>query len=96
MFYLGAAIPRGQFANWNNQPLNIPAIPPTIINSRVITVHYYVNIEVDVPWGIDPVVQIPVIMGTIPFRAVYNQQQQPPQQPPANQIGSKILLSISR
>lgn len=76
LMFLGPAIMKGQFANWVNQPLAIPAVNPSIFNSRVITVSYYVKIEIDVPWGIDPSVRIPVVLGTVPFR--YGQP--PPQQ----------------
>jgi len=69
----GPAIPRGQFAKWDNQQMPIPALPPSIINSRVITVSYYVEIEVEVPWGMDPDIKLPVTLGTIPFRPVYQQ-----------------------
>ena len=53
--------------------MTIPALPPTIMNSRVINVTYHVVIEVDVPWGLDPTINLPITMGTIPFRPVYQQ-----------------------
>ena len=75
--YIGAAIPKGEFAKWDNQPLNIPALPPSILNSRVVNVTYQVMIEVDVPWGIDPKIVLPITMGTIPFRPAYQQHTIP-------------------
>lgn len=56
----------------------IPAVSPSVINSRVVNVSYYVSVEVDVPWGLDPKVMIPVVLGTVPFR--YGRPQQQPQQ----------------
>ena len=91
----GPMIPRGQEARWVNQPFGIPAIPPTITNSTVITVHYKLKVIVGVSWGIDPVVKMHITMGTVPYMKVYGQavqygtpedQQQPPQ---ANFIGGQ-------
>ena len=72
-WFIGAAIPKGEFAKWDNQALSIPALPPSIINSRVVNVTYHVVIEVDVPWGFDPTINMPITMGTIPFRPAYQQ-----------------------
>ena len=32
--------------------------------------------EVDVPWGLDPKVQMPIVLGTVPYRGTYGSQQQ--------------------
>jgi len=83
----GAGIPKGGFAKWDNQALNIPALPPSIINSRVINVTYQVVIEVDVPWGLDPTINMPITMGTIPFRPAYQQINVPQIDPNTPQMG---------
>lgn len=75
---LGPPIPRGEFANWNNQPFAIPACPPTIDKSTVIHVRYQVHIEVDVPWGIDVILKFSIIMGTVPYQPAYGKQKSPP------------------
>merc|ERR1712226_1133194 len=88
----GPMIPQHQDASWNNQPLGIPAIPPSIINSSVITINYTLKLCVAVPWGINPEVNMPVTMGTVPYTKVYGQPLQydspiQPQPPEANFIG---------
>lgn len=88
----GPPIPKGEFANWNNQPFAIPACPPTIDKSRVVQVHYQIQVEVDVPWGFDPTLKFPIVMGTVPYQAAYGQQhmavnnQLPPQVPTGPQM----------
>lgn len=72
----GPGIPKGQDATWENQPFGIPALPPTIANSRVITVHYKVKVYVGLPWGIDPYVKLHITMGTVPFMRMYGQPVQ--------------------
>ena len=74
---LGPPIPKGEFANWNNQPFAIPPCPPTIDKSRVIQVRYQIQVEVDVPWGFDPTLKFPITMGTVPYQPAYGQQQPP-------------------
>ena len=32
--------------------------------------------EVDVPWGLDPKIQMPIVLGTVPYRGTYGCQQQ--------------------
>lgn len=72
----GAGIPQGEFAKWDNQALDLPVMPPTILNSRVINVVYYLQLEVAVPWGLDPDIKMPITIGTVPYRPVYGQQFQ--------------------
>ncbi|XP_057295499.1 arrestin domain-containing protein 2-like [Hydractinia symbiolongicarpus] len=68
---VGPPIPKGEFANWTNEPFGIPATPPTITTSKIITLVYYLVVEVDVPWGVDLSVKMPITMGTVPFRHSY-------------------------
>jgi len=42
-----------------------------------VNVVYHVEVEVDVPWGFDPTIKMPITMGTVPFRPVYLQQEFP-------------------
>ena len=74
--------------------MTIPALPPTIMNSRVINVTYHVHIEVDVPWGLDPTVLLPVVMGTIPFRPVYQQFAASQFNPNASPMGKCVFCSL--
>jgi len=80
---VGEGIPKGQYANWVNKELLVPACPPSIKTS-VLEVDYSVLIKVDVPWGSDPSVVLPITVGTIPFRQTYSQQVVLPQQPAMN------------
>lgn len=75
---LGPPIPRGEFANWNNQPFAIPACPPTIDKSTVIHVRYQVQIEVDVPWGVDPILKFPLPWEQYHIKTAYGKQKSPP------------------
>ena len=93
-WFIGAAIPKGEFAKWDNQALSIPALPPSIINSRVVNVTYHVVIEVDVPWGFDPTINMPITMGTIPFRPAYQQITVPQIDPNAPPMGKKLTFSL--
>ena len=77
-FILGPSIPQGKFANWHNEPFPIPACPPTIDKSTVIHVRYQVQIEVDVPWGVDLILKFPITMGTVPHQPAYGKQKSPP------------------
>lgn len=38
---------------------------------HVVNVTYALEIEVDVPWGFDLNLSLPVTIGTVPFRATY-------------------------
>lgn len=69
-------IPKGKTETWSNKPLAIPACPPSISKSTVVKVTYTVKVEVDVPWGIDPKILMPIIIGTVPYRGTYGQPQQ--------------------
>ncbi|XP_066930482.1 arrestin domain-containing protein 3-like [Clytia hemisphaerica] len=72
----GPQIPQGKNETWSNRPLAIPACPPSISKSSIIKVSYMVRVEVDVPWGIDPKIEMPIILGTVPYRGTYGQPQQ--------------------
>jgi hypothetical protein len=63
----------GESDEWNYQPLLIPPIPPSSLGEcRIIDISYHLEFRV-VPSGIgwDLVVEIPIIIGTIPFRSDY-------------------------
>ncbi len=61
---LGLPVPAGQSGTFGDQPLNVPQTTPTITNS-VIKLYYDVVVEVDVPWGLDLDVTMPVTIGII-------------------------------
>ena len=83
----GQPIPQKEDCTWTNQALQIPGTCPTI-NNAVVEVTYYVEVHVDVPWGIDLRLYLPVVIGTIPYRPVYNVvQDYGPILPPSYESG---------
>ena len=91
---VGPPVPKGEEAHWQHQPFGIPAVPPSIMNSSVIRVHYRVKIVAAIPCALDGVVKMDILMGTVPFRQTYGQpvqyqtQYDPTAAPPAaNFIG---------
>ena len=62
---------RGNF-EWNQQPLPIPASPPSSHTCRIIHTDYMLDIEVVVPtFSINLHLGIPIVIGTDPLRSVY-------------------------
>lgn len=61
------------------QDLQIPAIPPTIATlSRVININYEIKVEVKVKAHINPVIRIPITIGTAPLVNYGPNMQLPP------------------
>ena len=89
----GPRVLQGQYATWENQAFGIPALPPSIFNSKIITINYEVQFEVDVPWGFDPCIKMPIVLGTVPYRLTYGKPIQhygtpeDPQQAPTANFG---------
>ena len=67
----GDAILQGSTSAWVNTEMTIPQTPPTILNSLVVHVDYFLRLEVNVPWGSNLELDLPIVVGTIPFRGTY-------------------------
>ena len=65
-------IPAGSNFEWNQQPLPIPASPPSSHTCRIIHTDYVLGIEIVVPtFSINLHLNIPIVIGTEPLRSVY-------------------------
>ena len=83
----GPPVPSGQRIRWLKQAFGIPATPPTITNSKVITVSYQLKVKVAVQTGIEADVKLDIIIGTIPYVPSYGKRirygtPEDPQGPP--------------
>ena len=58
--------------SWQNQPLAIPPLPPSIMNSKLISIKYIVHVFVVVPMGFDIDFNFPITIGTVPFIPRYD------------------------
>ena len=65
-------IPAGQTLEWNQEPLPIPACPPSSRTCRIIHMDYSLHVEVVVPtYGSNRHVLLPIVIGTEPLRSAY-------------------------
>ena len=65
-------IPAGQIFEWNQEPLPIPACPPSSHTSRIIHTDYSLDVEVAVPaFSSNLHVVLPIVIGTEPLRSAY-------------------------
>lgn len=72
---VGPQVLAGKEVSWDNQPLIIPAvIAPTITNSKVISVHYKVQVVPKIKCAFDPTVNMYITMGTVPFTSLDGQE----------------------
>ncbi|XP_071947840.1 arrestin domain-containing protein 3-like [Antedon mediterranea] len=88
--------------NWNQKPLLIPPIAPTLINCNIIDSSYFVRLHVDIPMAVDCRIDIPVVIGTIPVQSYsqfgfgynpptqYGVMTQQPTAPPAADVYPNI------
>ena len=67
----GGPISKGQCVHWANKPFAVPATTPTILNSKVITVHYLLQIGVKFLHGAEAVITMYITIGTIPYLPAY-------------------------
>lgn len=75
------------------QELQIPAIPPTIATlSRVININYEIKVEVKVKAHINPVIRIPITIGTAPLVNYGPNMQLPPPMFAINPVQSATHL----
>ena len=64
----GPPIRKRQHERWLNQPMNIPtSIPPTNSSSKLISVTYKVKIKAGKPKGDHAVVEMNILIGTVPY-----------------------------
>ena len=63
----GPKIKKGDSYVWEDQPLGIPAVAPTISNDVVIEVQYHVRVDIGVTFGSNIGVNMPIIIGTVPY-----------------------------
>ena len=69
--------PRQTF-EWNQQPLPIPACPPSSHTCRIVHTEYVLDVEVVVPtFSFNLHVGIPIVIGTEPLRSVYGNSALP-------------------
>ena len=73
----GSGIPAGKTGYWNNGLLPVPNVPPTTDGNHIITFSYAVHVILDFHKASNLSLQIPVSIGSIPFR----QQSQPSSAP---------------
>ncbi|XP_065836711.1 arrestin domain-containing protein 3-like [Oscarella lobularis] len=64
----GVPIQSGLTDEWHNRLMTVPAIPPTTLQCRIIRITYIVEISVVVPNGVDVTLELPITIGTVPFR----------------------------
>lgn len=67
----GPSVDKGEYAAWTKQPFEIPATSPTITSSNVLMVGYKLIILVGVPYGKDPLIELPIVIGTVPHLPSY-------------------------
>ncbi|KAH9503648.1 Arrestin domain-containing protein 3 [Bulinus truncatus] len=66
---VGAPLEKGKTRAWQQQPLQIDAVPPShkMNTCHIIKVNYSVNVSVGVPLGMDLELSIPVTICTVPL-----------------------------
>uniref|UniRef100_A0A915I144 Arrestin C-terminal-like domain-containing protein n=1 Tax=Romanomermis culicivorax TaxID=13658 RepID=A0A915I144_ROMCU len=70
----------GQAQYWRQEALKIPALPPTkLAGCKIIIVDYLFNFILYIENASNIVINIPIVIGTIPLT---NQQHMPPPRPP--------------
>ena len=71
-------IPAGQIFEWNQEPLPIPACPPSSHTCRIIHTDYSLDVEVVVPtFSFNLHVILPIVIGTEPLRSAYTNTTSP-------------------
>ncbi|XP_046366995.2 uncharacterized protein LOC124142522 [Haliotis rufescens] len=65
----GSPVKRGAEQVWNNQLLNVDAIPPSTKprSCHIIVISYCIKVLVEVPFGFDLETIMPITIGTIPY-----------------------------
>ena len=73
----GSRIPAGKTGYWNNGLLPVPIVPPTTDGNHIITLSYAVHVVLDFHKASNLSLQIPVSIGSIPFRQQPQQSSAP-------------------
>ena len=81
----GPGIEPGGTSNWSNELLPIPPTAPCISSCRIIQLSYVLIITLGIPWATDLHVEIPVIIGNVPYKG---RQAVPNNHPPAQNYHS--------
>ncbi|KAM9311924.1 arrestin domain-containing protein 4 [Gastrophryne carolinensis] len=63
----GTHIASGSTETWNGKMLKIPPVTPTILNCEIIRVEYVLAVYIHVPGAQRLMVELPVVIGTVPF-----------------------------
>ncbi|XP_067651526.1 arrestin domain-containing protein 1-like isoform X1 [Haliotis asinina] len=65
----GTPVTKGEERAWNNQLLEVDAIPPSTKtrSCHIIAVSYYIKVLVEVPLGFNLETTLPITIGTIPY-----------------------------
>ncbi|XP_046577935.1 uncharacterized protein LOC124285701 [Haliotis rubra] len=65
----GTPVMKGEERVWNNQLLDVDAIPPSTKtrSCHIIAVSYYIKVLVEVPLGFNLETTLPITIGTIPY-----------------------------
>lgn len=96
---VGPSLPKEECVCWTNQAFGIPAIPPTIENSKVITVQYRLKLMVAVQETYDPSLKLCVTIGTVPHIPTFGEPVQygtledPQGVPESNYIAGQTRVS---
>ena len=69
----GPPIRKRKYERWENQPFNIPATPPTITTSKIISVDYKLEFLAGKPMSNYLFVEMQIVIGTIPYVANFRQ-----------------------
>ncbi|XP_067885776.1 arrestin domain-containing protein 3-like [Heterodontus francisci] len=69
----GEPVLAGKTETWNGMQLEIPQMPPTLMNCSIIQVEYLLRVYVDIPKALMLNVDFPIVIGTIPLHSFNNQ-----------------------
>ena len=68
----GCKVPIEETKTWENRPLLVPSLPPTIVGFDMITLEYELQFQLEVPCGINAKIKMPIVIGTIPLASFIN------------------------
>ncbi|KAG1669170.1 Arrestin domain-containing protein 3 [Nymphon striatum] len=64
----GGTIQPGKTIQWAAQLLKIPVVSPSISNCSLIKIDYFVRVSLQISGSADLFVDLPVVIGTVPYR----------------------------
>ena len=56
---------------WNPENFVVPLVEPSVTTSRIINVLYTLKVWAVVPYAIDPSINIPVLLGNVPYQGTF-------------------------